>query len=65
VIDEDSRLCQAIRVGRSCRALDVVAVLEELTRLHTTPAFIQSDNDPAFKCFAEALRLRAWSEALK
>ncbi len=33
VIDEHSRLCLTIRVGRRCKAKDVVAVLEELTRL--------------------------------
>jgi len=31
VIYEHSRLCLAIRVGRRCKARDVVAVLEELT----------------------------------
>ncbi|CAK6689395.1 hypothetical protein IFHNHDMJ_00599 [Synechococcus sp. CBW1107] len=31
VIDEHSRLCLAIRVGRRCKAKDVMAVLEELT----------------------------------
>jgi putative transposase len=34
VIDEHSRLCLAIRVGRRCKATDVVAVLEELTSLY-------------------------------
>ena len=33
VIDENSRLCLAIRVGRRCKAKDVVAVVEDLTRL--------------------------------
>jgi hypothetical protein len=36
VIDEHSRLCLAIRVGRRCKAKDVVAVLEELTSLSST-----------------------------
>jgi putative transposase len=31
VIGVHSRLCLAIRVGRPCRARDVVEVLEELT----------------------------------
>ena len=31
VIDEYSRFCLTIRVGRRCKAKDVVAVLEELT----------------------------------
>ena len=34
VIDEHSRLCLAIRVGRRCKAKDVVAVLGELTSLY-------------------------------
>jgi transposase InsO family protein len=58
VIDEYSRLCLAIRVGRRCKAKDVVAVLEELTSLYPAPTFIRSDNGPEFNCFAEALRLR-------
>jgi transposase InsO family protein len=59
VIDEHSRLCLAIRVGRRCKAKDVVAVLEELTSLYPAPAFIRSDNGPEF--IAEALR--NWCEA--
>ena len=54
VLDEYSRLCAAIRVGRCCKAKDVVAVLEELTSLYTAPAFIRSDNGPEF--IAQALR---------
>jgi hypothetical protein len=38
VIDEHSRLCLAIRVGRRCKAKDVVTVLEELTSLNPAPA---------------------------
>ena len=48
VIDEHSRLCLAIRVGRRCKAKDVVTVLEELTSLYPAPAFIRSDNGPEF-----------------
>jgi len=48
VFDEHSCLCLAIRVGRRCKAKDVVAVLEELTSLYTAPAFIRSDNGPEF-----------------
>jgi hypothetical protein len=58
VIDEHSRLCLAIRVGRRSKAKDVVAVLEELTSLYPSPAFIPSDNGPEFNCFAEAQGLR-------
>ena len=59
VIDEHSRLCLAIRVGRRCKAKDVVAVLEELTSLYPAPAFIRSDNGPEFLFQA----LRDWCEA--
>ena len=54
VIDEHNRLCLTNRVGRRCKAKDVVAVLEELTSLYPAPAFIRSDNGPEF--IAQALR---------
>lgn len=53
-----SRLCLAIRVGRRCKARDVVAVLEDLTSLYPAPAFIRSDNGPEFIANA----LKRWSE---
>ena len=53
VIDEHSRLCLAIRVGRRCEAK-----VEELTSLYPAPAFIRSDNDPEFIAHA----LRRWSK---
>ena len=46
VIDEHSRLCLAIRVGRRCQAKDVVDVLEQLTSVYPAPMFIRSDNGP-------------------
>ncbi len=58
VIDEHSRLCLAIRVGRRCKAKDVVAVLEELNSLYPAPAFIRSDNGREFIAHA----LKRWSE---
>ena len=54
VIDEHSRLCLAIRVGRRCKAKNVVAVLEALTSLYPAPTYIRSDNGPEF--IAHALR---------
>jgi len=48
VIDEHSRLCLAIRVGRRCKAKDVEAVLEALTSVYPAPMFIRSDNGPAY-----------------
>ena len=58
VIDEHSRLCLDIRVGRRCKAKDVVAVLDELTSLYPAPSYIRSDNGPEFIAHA----LRRWSE---
>ena len=46
VIDEYSRLCMGIRVGRRCKAKDEVAVLVELTGVYPAPAFIRSDKPP-------------------
>ena len=46
VIDHNSRICLAIRVGRRCKAEDMVPVLEELTSLYSAPAFIRCDNSP-------------------
>jgi len=43
VIDQYSRLYLAIRVGRRCKAKDVVAVLEELTSLYLASASIRGD----------------------
>ena len=54
VSDEHSRLCLAIRLGRRCKAKDVVTVLEEFTSLYPAPAFIRSDNGPEF--ISQALR---------
>jgi len=59
VIDEHSRLCLTIRVGRRCKSKDVVAVLEELISIYPAPTFIRSDNGPEF--IAQALR--DWCEA--
>ena len=37
VIDEYSRLCLAIRVGRRCRAAEVIDMIEELLKLYPLP----------------------------
>ena len=52
VIDEHSRLCLAIRVGRRCKAKDVVAVLEELLKLYPAPTHVRMDNGPEFNAYA-------------
>ena len=44
VIDVHSRLCLAIRVGRRCKAKNVVAVLEALTSLYPSSTYNRSDN---------------------
>jgi hypothetical protein len=48
VIEEHSRLCLAIRVGRRCKARGVVTVLKELNSVYQAPTFIRSDNGPEF-----------------
>jgi len=58
LIDEHIRLCLAIRVGRRCKAKDVVAVLEMLTIVYPAPTYIHSDNGPEFIAYA----LLRWSE---
>ncbi len=59
MIDEHSRLCLAIRVGRRCKAKDVVAVLEKLTSIYQAPSFVRSDNGPEFIAHA----LRSWCKS--
>ena len=54
VLDEYTRESLAIEVGRSIRAKDVIAVLEELFRVRGVPRFIRSDNGPEF--IAEAIK---------
>jgi len=58
VIDKQSRLCLAIRVGRRYKSKEVVAVLEQLTSLYPAPAFIRSDNGSEFI----AHTLKRWSD---
>jgi transposase InsO family protein len=48
VLDEFTRECLAIEVGRRCRGEDVVAVLDELTAIRGAPRHIRSDNGPEF-----------------
>ena len=47
VIDEHSRLCLAIRVGRHCKAKDVVLGWTN-SLAYAIPSFIRSDNCPKF-----------------
>ena len=48
VIDESTRECLAIEVGRSFTAQDVIGVLQYLFAVRGTPQHIRSDNGPEF-----------------
>ena len=48
VIDEYTRECFAIEVGRSFTAQDVIGVLQYLFAIRGTPEHIRSDNGPEF-----------------
>jgi putative transposase len=48
VLDEFTRESPAIELGRSIRAMDVIAVLEYLFMVRGVPQFIRSDNGPEF-----------------
>ncbi len=54
VLDEFTRRCLAIRVGRSCKSTDVIETLKSLFGVHGLPAFIRSDNGPEFTAKAVA-----------
>jgi putative transposase len=58
VLDECTRECLAIEVGRHCRGEDVVRVLDELTAIRGAPAHLRSDNGPEFVSAA----VRKWCE---
>ena len=48
VVDEFTRECLAIRVGRKLKAADVIDVLADLFITRGTPGHIRSDNGPEF-----------------
>lgn len=56
VVDEFSRECLAIRVGRRLKSADVIDVLADLFILRGIPGHIRSDNGPEFVATA----VRAW-----
>jgi transposase InsO family protein len=60
VIDEFTRECLAIRVGRKLSSVDVVDVLSDLFMLRGIPGHVRSDNGPEF--IAKAVR--AWVAAV-
>jgi len=53
VLDEFTRECFRIEVGRSIRAKEVIRVLERLFELYGRPQYLRSDNGPEF--IAQAL----------
>ena len=44
MIDEFTRECIAIRIGRKLRSTDVIDVLSDLFILRCTPSHVRSDN---------------------
>ena len=60
VVDEFSRECLAIRVGRKLGSADVIDVLADLFITHGTPGFIRSDNGPEFAAQA----VKGWISGL-
>jgi transposase InsO family protein len=52
VVDEFTRECLAIRVGRQLKATDVIDVLSDLFILRGTPSHVRSDNGPEFAATA-------------
>ncbi len=58
VLDEHSRECLAIEVGRSFTSQDVIAVLSRLMRSHGKPQYIRSDNGAEFTATAVMRWLR-------
>jgi transposase InsO family protein len=48
ILDEFSRYCHSILVGRRLTGRDVMVELERLMMLHGAPTFIRCDNGPEF-----------------
>jgi transposase InsO family protein len=60
VVDEFTRECLAIRVGRRLNSTDVIDVLSDLFILYGVPRHIRSDNGPEFVARA----VQAWIHAV-
>lgn len=58
VLDEHTRECLAIEVGKSLRSQDVILTLSRLMRLYGKPAYIRSDNGAEFTATAVMTWLR-------
>ena len=48
IVDEYSRMCLAIRVGRRSKAIDVIDSIEELLKQYPAPTHLRMDNGPEF-----------------
>jgi hypothetical protein len=46
--NESSRMWLAIRVGRRCKAMDVIDTIEELLKQYPAPTHLRMDNGPEF-----------------
>lgn len=46
VLYEYSRVCLAIHVGRSCKAVDMIDTIEELLNLYPAPTHLRMDSGP-------------------
>ncbi len=58
VLDEHTRECLAIEVGRWLRSQDVILTLSRLMKLHGKPQYIRSDNGSEFTAGAVMRWLR-------
>ncbi len=56
VVDEYTRQCLAIRVGRHLRADEVLRCLTEMVVAHSVPAHLRADSGPEFTAHA----VRTW-----
>jgi putative transposase len=56
IVDEYTRECLALEVGRTMTAMDIVDVLIELVQMRGVPGHIRSDNGPEFIAAA----IRSW-----
>jgi transposase InsO family protein len=48
IVDEYSRLCLAIHVGRRCKSVDVIDTIEELLKQYPAHTHLRMDNGPEF-----------------
>lgn len=48
IVDEYSRVCLAIRVGRRCKAVEVIDTIEGLVRQHPAPTHLRMGNGPEY-----------------